>query len=207
MPKALVEIGGKSLVRWSVDALVAGGCTEVVVVIAEALRPDFIDALQGVSVPVSLVAGGSMRQESVANGLAAIAHDEAVVLVHDAARPFVPLRVVADVIARVREGHVCVIPALPVVDSIRQVGPHGSAVVDRAGLRAVQTPQGFDLASLRAAHASIDRSAEYTDDAAVCEAVGHDVLLISGDREAMKVTEPFDIAVAAAIAAHRGSAQ
>lgn len=206
MPKALVEVGGKALVRWSVEALLEGGCQEVVVVIAESLRPDFERVLAGVGAPLRLVAGGAMRQDSVANGLAAIEHEAAVVLVHDAARPFVPSAVVAEVIAQVRAGHPCVIPALPVIDSIRGLDagdPASSQVVDRAGLRAVQTPQGFDLATLRASHAAVAGAGEFTDDAAVCEACGHRVVLVAGSREALKVTEPLDVLVAEAIAQRR----
>lgn len=203
VPKALVDIAGRALVRWSVDALAAGGCDRAVVVVAEALLPDFRRALEGAAVPVELVVGGARRQDSVLRGLAA-AGAEGIVLVHDAARPFVPVDVVRGVVQAVAEGHACVVPAVPVVDTIRQRTGEDSRVVDRSALTAVQTPQGFDLATLRAAHAEVERRGlEVTDDASVCEALGHPVHLVPGSREALKVTEPFDLVVARAIAATR----
>ncbi|GAB2483379.1 2-C-methyl-D-erythritol 4-phosphate cytidylyltransferase [Luteococcus sediminum] len=203
VPKALVEIDGRALVRWSVDALAAGGCERAVVVVAEALLPDFRRALDGTSIPVDLVVGGARRQDSVARGLAA-AGSQGVVLVHDAARPFVPVDVARGVVESVRAGHVCVVPVVAVVDTIRQRTGEDSRVVDRSALAAVQTPQGFDLETLRAAHAEVERRGlEVTDDASVCEAVGHPVHLVPGSRESLKVTEPFDLVVARAVAATR----
>ncbi|MGO4957235.1 2-C-methyl-D-erythritol 4-phosphate cytidylyltransferase [Luteococcus sp. Sow4_B9] len=203
VPKALVEIGGRPLVRWSVDALAAGGCDRAVVVVAAELIDDFRVALAEASIPVELVVGGSRRQDSVAHGLAAVG-EQGIVLVHDAARPFVPAQVVQAVRRAVGSGAVCAIPVLPVVDSIRRVGTEGSVVVDRSELAAVQTPQGFDIATLRSCHLrAAELGLEVTDDAAVCEAAGHPVTLVPGAREAMKVTEPFDIVVATAIAAAR----
>ncbi|MEL4505403.1 2-C-methyl-D-erythritol 4-phosphate cytidylyltransferase [Luteococcus sp. H138] len=208
VPKALVEIGGKPLVRWSVEALAAGGCERAVVVAAAALVDDFAAVLAGVPVPVEIVVGGARRQDSVANGLAA-AGDRGIVLVHDAARPFVPVDVVRGVRDAVSGGQVCVIPVVPVVDTIRRrTGPESSEVVDRSQLVAVQTPQGFDLATLREAHAeAARRGLEVTDDAAICEALGHPVCLVPGSRDATKVTEPFDILVASAIATSRAQEQ
>ncbi|MEL4357648.1 MULTISPECIES: 2-C-methyl-D-erythritol 4-phosphate cytidylyltransferase [unclassified Luteococcus] len=213
VPKALVRIDGKPLVRWSVDALAAGGCERAVVVVAASLLPDFAEALAGVGIPVELVVGGARRQDSVANGLAA-AGEHGIVLVHDAARPFVPADVVLAVRQAVADGHVCVIPVVPVVDTIRRrtcPGPleaGDSEVVDRSALVAVQTPQGFDLATLREAHRqAAERGLEVTDDAAVCEALGHPVRLVPGSRDATKVTEPFDLLVAEAIAAGRRQEQ
>ncbi|WP_420175946.1 2-C-methyl-D-erythritol 4-phosphate cytidylyltransferase [Luteococcus sp. OSA5] len=203
VPKALVQIDGRPLVRWSVEAMVAGGCQRVVVVVAAPLVDDFRAALAGVSVPLQIVVGGARRQDSVANGLAA-AGEQGIVLVHDAARPFVPVDVVRSVHEAVAQGAACVIPVVPVIDSIRRARGVSSHVVDRSELVAVQTPQGFDLATLRESHEQAAlQGLEVTDDAAVCEAAGHPVLLVAGAREAMKVTEPFDIHVANAIATQR----
>lgn len=218
VPKALVELAGRPLVRHSVEALTAGGVERVVVVIADDLRSDFAEALKGVAVPVDLVAGGARRQDSVRAGLEALtatmAGDSAVVLVHDAARPLVPQHVVRAVIDAVDSGQWAVVPAVPVVDSIRElavldgVGDEGSSVVDRSRLRAVQTPQGFDLDSLLAAHRVVaDSDEELTDDAAVMERVGQRVTIVPGSRESLKVTEPIDLALAEAVLAQRGTEQ
>ncbi|HET7725213.1 MAG TPA: 2-C-methyl-D-erythritol 4-phosphate cytidylyltransferase [Propionibacteriaceae bacterium] len=202
VPKALRELAGRALVRWSLEALAAGGVTHAVVVVAEGLQGKFTDALADAPIPFSVVVGGATRQESVARGIAALP-DGDVVLVHDAARPLVPAQVVRDVVAAVRAGASAAIPVVPVSDTIRQVTGARSVIVDRRGLRAVQTPQGFAREALVTAHAAA-AGAEYTDDAAVCEALGYEVVLVPGSREALKITEPHDLAVAEAIVRARG---
>lgn len=202
-PKALRQIAGKTLVRHSVEMLVAAGVHAVVVVIAEAQRADFETALAGVGVPVELVSGGVERQDSVRAGLAGLATllpAARIVVVHDAARPLVPESVTREVIAAVSRGAVAVIPVVAVTDSIRLVEGDTSIVVDRSPLRAVQTPQGFRLSELRAAHELVHRGdLHVTDDAAACEVAGHHVELVAGSRESIKITESLDLAVAEAI--------
>lgn len=213
VPKALVPVAGIPLVARAVARLAAGGVDEVVAVIPAAERDAFTDALAASPIPVVLVDGGSERQDSVANGIAALPDlpqedaDGQVVLVHDAARAFVPAEVVARVIAAVRAGAEAVIPVVPVSDSIREVTDGGSAVIDRSRLRAVQTPQGFSRGVLEDAHAAVfETKASVTDDAAAAEYIGCEVTLVEGSRDAFKVTEPVDLLVAEAIAAREESA-
>lgn len=201
VPKAVRPLAGRPLVSWSVAALAAGGVTEVVVVVGDGLQDVFAEALADAPIPWRIVIGGATRQESVARGIAALPPGE-IVLVHDAARPLVPAEVVRGVVEAVRSGAPAVIPVVPMSDTIRQVVGAGSVVVDRSGLRAVQTPQGFARDVLVSAHAAA-AGREYTDDAAVCEASGYEVLLVPGSREARKITEPYDLAVAEAIVAGR----
>ena len=213
VPKALREVNGRALVARSADALVAGGCTDLVVVIAPGLQNDFEAALAGVTVPVHYAQGGARRQDSVVNGLAVL--DQVpelsacrVVLVHDAARALVPAAVVGTVIATVSAGASAVIPVVPMIDSVRRdhavTGSGGSSIVDRNELRLVQTPQGFDRQVLLASHArAVEQALEVTDDAAVCEACGHDVVLVAGSRDALKITDPHDVLVAEAICRER----
>ncbi len=201
VPKTLRLLAGRPLVAWSVDALAAGGVTDVVVVVAEGLSPAYANALAESPVPVRIVVGGATRQESVARGIAALPAG-AVVLVHDAARPLVPATVVSAVVEAVQAGADAVVPVVPVSDSVRQISGDTSVVVDRSTLRAVQTPQGFSRAALVASHDAA-RGAEFTDDATVCEAMGYEVVLVPGSREALKVTEPLDLVVAEAIVKER----
>ncbi len=201
VPKALVELGGVSLVRRSVDALVAGGVTEVAVTVPAGLEERFATEFTGVEVPVRLVAGGADRSDSVRRGLdALLAPDDAVVLVHDAARALVPPRVVAEVAEAVACLGGAVIPVLPVIDSVREVVDGGSRVVDRARLRGIQTPQGALLGQLRAAHTLVEaEGVAVTDDATVCEHAGLTVGFVNGDRRSLKITEPIDLVVAEAL--------
>lgn len=207
VPKALVPVGGVPLVLRSVRQLAAGGVDAAFVVIAPALADDFGRVLVDAPIPCRLVPGGAERQDSVANGLAAL--DAApefaaaqVVLVHDAARAFVPAQVVAGVVDAVRSGAAAAVPVVPVVDSMRACDEAGSTVVDRSRLRTVQTPQGFGRAVLREAHLGLAASgAGVTDDATAAERAGYRVVLTTGSREAFKVTDPFDVLVAEALAA------
>lgn len=199
IPKALVELDGVSLVQRAVAALAAGGVGRVVVTAPAAHKARFEALLSDAPVPVRVVEGGAERQDSVRLGLDALGEAD-VVLVHDAARPLVPSAVVVEVIAAVRAGARAVVPAVPVADSIRRETLEGNTIVDRAQLRAIQTPQGFDARLLCGAHAHAhERRLTVTDDASACEALGEPVTLVAGHREAMKITDPFDLLVAHAI--------
>ena len=205
VPKALVEVGGVALVRRSVDALADAGVQQVVVTIPAGMAAEFDGVLAGARVRVRTQVGGAIRQESVRLGLEALdAPADAVVLVHDAARALVPPDVVERVAAAILDGAEAAIPVLPVVDSIRRVTDDGSVVVDRAPLRAVQTPQGARVGPLLRAHerCAVD-GVEVTDDAAACEVAGLRVTLVEGHRDALKITEPIDLILAEAILAER----
>lgn len=210
-PKALREVAGESLVARSVRQLAAGGCDAAVIVIASGLEPEFERALVDTPIPIRLVQGGAERQDSVRAGVAGIVglplvgHAK-IVLVHDAARAFVPAEVIARVIDAVREGADAVVPAIPVVDTIRQVVGTHTTLVDRSTLRAVQTPQGFSRIALEAAHEIVAADGvAVTDDATACEYAGYQVVLVEGASEAMKITQPLDLALAEALAIGEGS--
>lgn len=192
-PKALVQIGGLTLVVHSVAALFRAGIETVVI----AAPLDAIDEVRRKVPRAAVVAGGADRRESVRNALAAIPPDVDAVLVHDAARPFVPDDVVRRVLDALQSGAPAVIPVVPLVDTVKRVDGDGVVVetIDRSTLRAVQTPQGFRRDVLAAAH-SADRTYDVTDDASLVEATGVPVQTVPGDERAFKVTTPWDLAVA-----------
>jgi 2-C-methyl-D-erythritol 4-phosphate cytidylyltransferase len=194
LPKALVPLAGRPLVCWAVDALRAGGVTEVVVAVPPSERAAFAAALPG----VVLVDGGASRTASVRAALAAAGARADVVLVHDAARPLTPPDVVARVLAALAAGAPAVVPALPVVDTTVVVDADGriTDTVPRAPLRRVQTPQGFDRSTLASAYAALADDADLTDDAAVVRAAGIPVATVDGDERAAKVTVAHDLAIA-----------
>ncbi len=198
-PKALRTVQGKTLVARSVAAMAAGGATFAVVVMPVGAREQFERVLADAPIPVTLVEGGATRQESVYRGITALTPSPChIVLIHDAARPLVPASVVTEVIDTIRSGAKAAIPVVPLADSIRCLDEQGSVVVNRDQLRAVQTPQGFDLHTLIKAHeAAVGQ--EYTDDAAVCEAYGANVVLVPGSRRSLKITDPADFAFAEAL--------
>ncbi|MEU8897725.1 2-C-methyl-D-erythritol 4-phosphate cytidylyltransferase [Nocardia sp. NPDC048505] len=215
-PKAFVEVGGKPMVRLAVDGLIASGAVDRIIVMvpeelveaAVALLPAF-DPRGGARessaqrggcggfLPrsaVQVVVGGSERTDSVRAGIAA-APDAAYFLVHDAARALTPPDLIARVAAELRAGHAAVVPALPVVDTIKSVDATGlvTGTPDRAELRAVQTPQGFSAELLRAAYAL---DVHTTDDAGLVELLGAKVRTIPGDPLAFKITTPLDLLLA-----------
>lgn len=195
-PKALRELAGVPLVRRSVDAMAAGGCTQVFVVVAPDERPGFAEALAGTAIEVTLVDGGPRRQDSVGNGLARTKAE--VILVQDAARPLVPASVVRSVIDAVVAGAQVVVPAIEIADSLRILDASGRAVpLDRTRVRLVQTPQGFRREALLGAHNYLAANCcEVTDDASAAELAGYEVTLVSGSVRALKITRPGDLVVA-----------
>lgn len=141
------------------------------------------------------VAGGATRSDSVRAGLAKVPAEAAIVVVHDAARPLAAGSLFAAVIDAVRAGADGAVPGLPVPDTLKRVDrDRVVATVDRDGLVAVQTPQAFRAAVLRAAHSA---GGDATDDAALVEAAGGTVVVVPGDPANVKVTTPEDLAWAA----------
>lgn len=208
LPKALVRIAGRPMLLWALDALAAAGVRGAVVAgpVDASGSAALATVLSGEAPPlkVRVVAGGPDRTASVAAALARVPADAAVVLVHDAARPLVPVPVVERVIAAVLGGADGAVPALPVVDTVKQVvGNVVHATVDRGDLVAVQTPQGFDPAVLRDAYAQSAPLAAATDDAGLVEAMGRVVHVVAGDPEGFKVTRPLDLLLAEAVLARR----
>lgn len=148
-----------------------------------------------------LSVGGRTRAESVRNGIADLPPACRIILVHDAARPLVPMAVVDRVVDAVRAG-TSAIAALPVVDTLKEVDADGRIVrtVPREGLWRAQTPQGFPRDVLLRAHrAAMDGGYDATDDAALVEQIGEPVLVVRGSERAMKVTEAADFGRAEAI--------
>ncbi|HEY4614240.1 MAG TPA: 2-C-methyl-D-erythritol 4-phosphate cytidylyltransferase [Citricoccus sp.] len=266
--KALVDLGdGRSMLEHCLESVAraaqAGALDPaaiVVVVPADAAAAEPLEdvcrrAANRLGLPVECVPGGAERSDSVRAGLAAIragASDPSggpfrrqAVLVHDAARPFVPPPVFRAVAEALRSGATAVVPGVPVVDTIKTVAPPGQAPADpdsepdgetggetrdesggagqdaasgagpapgaqagpewvtgtpdRTALRAVQTPQGFDLTALEAAHRAAAGGPGLTDDAMVMEAAGHRVAVVSGDPRGFKVTTPLDLVLARAL--------
>ncbi|MGW6061362.1 2-C-methyl-D-erythritol 4-phosphate cytidylyltransferase [Streptomyces sp. NPDC055189] len=215
-PKALRALNGTPMLIHAVRAMAASRAVSLVVVVAP---PEGAAEVKSLLADHSLpertdflvVPGGETRQESVKLGLDALPEGIGVVLVHDAARPLVPVDTVDGVIEAVREGAPAVVPALPLTDTVKQVEPGDPqkpaqpepvvATPERARLRAVQTPQGFDRDTLVRAHATVTDNV--TDDASMVEQLGVQVVVVPGHEEAFKVTRPLDLVLAEAVLARR----
>ncbi|WP_203309948.1 bifunctional 2-C-methyl-D-erythritol 4-phosphate cytidylyltransferase/2-C-methyl-D-erythritol 2,4-cyclodiphosphate synthase [Sphingomonas beigongshangi] len=186
IPKQFAKIAGKALVSHAYEAFANHPAVDsVVVVVAPGAEAQARDVLGD----VRLVTGGQARRESVALGLAAIEGER--VLVHDAARPFVPAAVIDRVVSALDQADGAY-PVLAVADTLVRDG----AVVSRDGLSRVQTPQGFTLEALRSAHRQWPDGEEATDDAQMVRRLGGRVVLVQGDPMLDKVTHPEDFAAA-----------
>lgn len=185
--KQFMLLAGQEIVEWSLQAA-ARACAGVVLVVPT----DWVEKYSGRADHV--VAGGPTRAASVRAGLQVIPGDVRVVVVHDAVRPLASQRTWASVIAAIEEGADGAVPCVPVLDTIKQRQEDGKLMtLDRARLVAVQTPQAFSAPSLRAAHAG---EGEATDDAALVEAIGGQVVSVAGEPDNIKVTAPHDLALA-----------
>lgn len=191
-PKQFADLAGRSLIDRSLEAA-REACAGVVLVVpagrAGDPEPDW--KADGV------VPGGTTRSASVRSGLAAVPASAQVIAIHDAARPLARPELWRAVIDAVSAGADAAIPAAPVTDTVKEVGPDGHLVtLDRSRLVAVQTPQAFRAELIRAVHAD---GGEATDDAALVEAAGGRVALVPGPGDNIKITSPEDLLVAAAL--------
>jgi 2-C-methyl-D-erythritol 4-phosphate cytidylyltransferase/2-C-methyl-D-erythritol 2,4-cyclodiphosphate synthase len=189
VPKQFRQWRGKPLVRHSVEALLDAGAQPLVVVIGADAQTEAEAALAGL-VGVRFVTGGASRQDSVRNGLEALAHDSPqCVLIHDAARPDLPIAVIERLLAALAS-HPGAIPVLPVVDSLALAGNDGlmAGKAVRESLRRVQTPQAFGYNAILAAHRGWTGATEAGDDAQVLVASSGSVALVDGDERLKKIT-------------------
>ncbi|TDC30568.1 2-C-methyl-D-erythritol 4-phosphate cytidylyltransferase [Micromonospora sp. 15K316] len=203
-PKALRLLAGEPLLVHAVRRLAEAPSVHTIVVAAPVAEVDAVRELLAPVAPVTVVPGGAERQASVAAALAAVPPGPEIILVHDAARALTPPSLVEAVAAAVRAGQPAVIPVLPVVDTIKEVDAEEVVLgtVDRSALRAVQTPQGFRRSVLTAAHAAAGDP--LTDDAGLAEKQGVPVSCVPGSEYALKITRPFDLALAEHLLAGSG---
>ena len=205
-PKQLRLVAGVPMLLRSIRAFARHPRIGPIVVVVPpelvSAPPDWLRELR--SDRLLLAAGGEERQESVANGLKALPAGPALVLVHDAARPFVPAELIDRVLAVAARGAAAV-PGVPLSDTVKETDAAGLVVrtVPRERLVAVQTPQAFPRAMLETAHqrAKGDGSIAATDDATLCERLGHPVRVVAGSAWNIKITTPEDFALAEALAA------
>lgn len=198
IPKAFCEVAGRTLLDRAVGGLLESGVVDHVVVAVPASRVD--EAKGALGGRATVVAGGPDRTTSVSLALTALAGDPEYVLVHDAARALTPPALIARVVDALRAGHNAVVPALPLHDTIKAVDANGVVLgtPERAGLRAVQTPQGFARELLLRAYQRAG-AADFTDDASLVEHVGGQVQVVDGDPLAFKITTQLDLLLAEAV--------
>ncbi|MEM6745527.1 MAG: bifunctional 2-C-methyl-D-erythritol 4-phosphate cytidylyltransferase/2-C-methyl-D-erythritol 2,4-cyclodiphosphate synthase [Pseudomonadota bacterium] len=197
-PKQYRALGGRTVLRRTLEAFAEGAPrARLRVVIHADDRALYEAAVAGLDLPDPVI-GGAARQDSVRRGLEALEGAEGdVVMIHDAARPFVS-KALLDRIEAALEAHEAVCPGLPVTDTVRRREPDGAAgeTLDRDALSRAQTPQAFRLGPILAAHRAAE-GREMTDDVAVAQAAGLCVALVEGEAANVKLTTAEDFQAAA----------
>ena len=197
IPKQFIPVKGKPVLMRTLETFYACDPNiELIVVLPVEQRSywEHLCAEYGFTLPHRIAAGGETLFHSVKNGLALVEED-GVVGVHDGVRPFVSAEVIANCYAQAATLQ-AVVPVTDVVETVRHLLPEGgSETVSRNDYKLVQTPQVFTVELLKRAYAQ-DYKPFFTDDASVVEALGQPVHLVSGNRENIKLTTPFDLKVA-----------
>ena len=200
IPKALIQIDGVTLVARAFASL--STVVDEIVITAPAGYEEQFRAIVGESAKV--ITGGVLRSDSVNLALKSLSPTIKYVLVHDAARALATSDLASRVLSELEKGEAAVIPALNVIDTIKEVDRDGYVrnTPDRSILKAIQTPQGFSVDILKRAH---EASQDATDDSALVQALGMKVKTIAGEARAMKITNPEDIACAVTLLRPRNS--
>lgn len=201
IPKQFLPVGGMPVLMRTINAFHNFDADMDIILVLPSDQQGYWSELcreYSFCTPHRIADGGETRFHSVRNGLA-LAADGGLIAVHDGVRPFVTAEVIERCFADA-EHKKAVIPVIPVVDTVRQLVDVGSVTVSRDLYRLVQTPQTFDAALLKEAYRQ-PYTPHFTDDASVVEAFGHEVTLVEGCRENIKITTQFDLKVAEAILA------
>lgn len=203
VPKQFLPIGGKPVLMRTVEAFYQTDAETGIVLVLPQEQQSYWKNLccqYDFRIPYILADGGCTRFHSVRNGLQAIPEEDSdtLIAVHDGVRPFVSPRVIQECFEAATRWR-AVVPVLDMVDSVRQLSEDGSSMaVDRSCLKLVQTPQTFRADILKNAYRQ-EFTERFTDDASVVEASGVSVALVSGNRENIKITTPFDLKIAEAL--------
>lgn len=194
VPKQYVPLLGKPMLRWTAEAF-AGRADLIQVVIGANDQAAYGEAMRGMTLLPTL-AGGPARQHSVMHGLEALAHHKPdFVLIHDAARPLVSPAIIEGVVAALENGADAAVPLLAVADTLRRRENGKWAAVPRDGLMRAQTPQGFRFAKILKAHRD-HKTLALTDDMALAELAGLDIVVVPGEETNLKITDAKDFSMA-----------
>ncbi len=205
-PKQLLAVGGRPILQRSVSAfLTHPSVDEVVVALPHGLVEHPPEYLCGAGKPLRVVAGGARRQDSVANAFRAISDRTEVIVIHDAARPFVTAGLISRTIAAAAESGAA-LAAVQARDTVKRVkgreerGSYVDETLPRETIFLAQTPQAFLRAVLADALALGESGGDATDEASLAERAGHRVRIVDGESANIKITTPEDLQLAEAIA-------
>ncbi len=201
VPKQYLPLLGKPMLRWTVEAFL-GRVDAIQLVVGTDDEAAYRDAVRGIDLPHP-VAGGPTRQHSAMHGLEALAHHKPdFVLIHDAARPLVSPATIESVVAALAAGADAAVPLLAVADTLRKHEDGRWITVPRDGLMRAQTPQGFRFEKILKAHRD-HKTLALTDDMALAELAGLDIVVVPGEETNLKITSAKDIPMAEQLLAAR----
>lgn len=198
--KQFLMIGEHPLIVHTLKAFTGDErCRDIILVTNEADEKDMKELIVRYRLPkVQIVHGGKERQDSVYQGLLAVSDPTLPVLIHDGARPFVKQKNVHELVGKIEEMGAALL-AVPVTDTVKQMKDGKMKTLNRDYLWAAQTPQGFSYELIRQAHEKARQNDFHaTDDAALAESFGHDVAIVHGSYDNIKITTPEDLQKATA---------
>lgn len=202
IPKQFLLLKGKPILMHTIEAFLNYDQAIKIVLVLPESQLDYWNQLCDsflFKTPVTLAKGGASRFESVKNGLSQIPN-EGLVAIHDGVRPLVSLQTIKTCFENANI-HASAIPVVDMIDSIRQIEGDKNFSVNRDMYKLIQTPQVFDLAKLKSAYEKASKSTTqtFTDDASVFEFASHEIFLVQGNRENIKITSPMDLLIAETI--------
>jgi 2-C-methyl-D-erythritol 4-phosphate cytidylyltransferase len=206
IPKQFLKLNGRPLLLHSIASFAEFDPSITIILILPADQFSVWEKITSeykLPVEVKITVGGETRFESVKNGLALIPDEDAIVAVHDAARPLVTVKTISTCF-KAAERYGNAIPAIPLSDSIRQIVSTQSVALDRSKYCLIQTPQCFSVPLIKKAY-SQEYKYTFTDDASVVESIGEQIRLVDGNEDNFKLTTPTDLIIAEAILKYRST--
>lgn len=201
IPKQYLQIGGKTILRHTLDNVLGWPTIKSVRVIIDPSHAELYQkAVKGLDLP-EFIAGGEERNVSINNALSNISNlnNEDIILIHDAARPFTKTEDIEKLLNALETNRAATL-ACPLSDTLRKAeGETAGEIIDRNGLWALQTPQAFRFGDLKNAHDKADKTTKYTDDTSLVSAIGIDVALVPASRTNIKITNAEDMDMASAL--------
>lgn len=205
LPKQFMKLDGKPVLMHTISKFAEAGIPiEVILVLNKEHMTTWSDLCKEhqFNTPVTIAEGGENRFESVKNGMKLLPEQEALVAIHDAARPLVSAKTIITTF-KAAEMYGNAIPAIPLTESIRQIDSTKSIAVDRTRYCIIQTPQCFLSGILKKAYEKAEYKIHFTDDASVVEACGEKIHLVDGNPDNIKITTPRDFILAESLLKYR----
>ena len=194
LPKQFLILDGTPVLVHTIRAFISAVSGITIVLVLPDSHLDYWNSLAGEYFPnqkIQTVSGGKTRYHSVKNGLNRINKEEGLVAVHDAVRPCISHEIIRNSFLEAQKNKSAIV-SVPLKDSIREVTKESNKALDRSKFRLIQTPQTFDLKTLKASY-ELDYQSNFTDDASVVESFGETINLIEGDYRNLKITTPEDL--------------